>query len=122
MPTIYHVSHSPSSVHFVEVAEGSSYVTGQPNDETFVVQDDAARRAFELNYTGFRSFNLKDEYEVGEYVTFRNNLYQHLAEKQVLIEDPVDDSQDPIIQTPGNSPGSWELITVPEPDDELIPV
>ncbi len=122
MPTIYHVSHGPSSVHFVEVAEGSSYKTGQPNDETFVVQDEAARRAFELNYTGFRSFNLRDEYEIGEYVTFRDNLYQHVAAKQVLVEGPIDDSEDPIVETPANNPNGWELITVPEPDDELIPV
>lgn len=113
MPTIYHVSHGPSAVHFVAVAEGSSYKTGQPNDETFVVKDEAARRAFELNYTGFKSFDLKEEYEVGEYVTFRDNLYQRLAEKQVLIQDPIDDGEVPIIQTPRNNPNGWELITVP---------
>ena len=116
MPTIYHVSHSPSSVHFVEVAEGSSYVTGQPNDETFVVQDEAARRAFELNYTGFRSFNLKDEYEIGEYVTFRDNLYQSIRAIEPYIE-PEFPEETPIIPTPANTPKFWELITYEEESD-----
>lgn len=113
MTTKYHVCWGPDAVLFVTVPDGSTFKTGQPNDETFVVQDEAARRAFELNYTGFRSFDLKEEYEVGEYVTFRDNLYQRLAEKQVLIQDPIDDGEVPIIQTPRNNPNGWELITVP---------
>ncbi len=119
MTTKYHVCWGPDAVAFVEVPDGSALQTGQPNDEVFDVQDDAARRAFELNYTGFRSFGLKEEYEVGEYVTFRDSLYQRLAEKQVLIQDPIDDGEAPIIQTPGNNPNGWKLISIPDDPQEL---
>lgn len=116
MTTKYHVCWGPDAVLFVTVPDGSTFKTGQPNDETFVVQDEAARRAFELNYTGFRSFNLKEEYEVGEYVTFRDNLYQSINGIEPYIE-PEFPEETPIIPTPANSPKSWQLITYEEESD-----
>ena len=80
MTTKYHVCWGPNAVAFVEVPDGSDFQTGQPNDEVFDVRDDAARRAFELNYTGFDHFKLEDEYEDGQYVVFLDNLYRALAE------------------------------------------
>mgnify|MGYP006188004611 CR=1 FL=1 len=110
----YHISHGPSAVHFVEVAEGSLFKTGQPNDETFVVQDEAARRAFELNYTGFREFYLQEEYDDGEYVTFKDNLYRATATVEPYVESDFEEEVKPFIPTPVNNTKDWTLITIPD--------
>ena len=117
MTTKYHVCHGPSAVHFVEVPAGTGFKTGQPNDEVFDVRDDAARRAFELNFTGFREFSLREEYEDGEYVTFRDNLYRATAEVEPYVEDDSGLDPDPVIPTPANDPKEWILITYEEESD-----
>ena len=119
MTTKYHVCWGLNAVAFVEVPDGSDYQTGQPNDEVFAVRDDAARRAFELNYTGFRHFKLKDEYKDGEYVVFRGNLYRALAEVEPYTPDP--DPGEPVDEPPFPSSDfkNWKLIAVPDPADEL---
>jgi len=119
MTTKYHVCWGPNAVAFVEVPDGSAFQTGQPNDEVFDVRDNAARRAFELNYTGFRHFKLKEEYEDGEYVVFRDNLYRALAEVKPYTPDP--DPDEPVDEPPFPSRDfkNWKLITVPDPADEL---
>ena len=118
MTTKYHVCHGPDHVHFVEVPDGSVFQTGQPNDEVFDVRDDAALRAFELNFTGFREFSLREEYEDGEYVTFKENLYRATAEVEPYVEDPDPDPFDPapVIPTPPRDPSQWLLITIDEPE------
>ena len=122
MTTKYHVCWGPNAVAFVEVPDGSAFKTGQPHDEVFDVRDDAARRAFELNYTGFRHFKLQDEYEDGEYVVFRLNLYRALAEVEPYTPDP--DPLEPVEEPPFPSRDfkDWKLITVPDPADELTAV
>ena len=122
MTTKYHVCWGPNAVAFVEVPDGSAFQTGQPNDEVFDVRDDAARRAFELNYTGFRRFKLDDEYEDGEYVVFRLNLYRALDKVEPYTPDP--DPDEPVDEPPFPSKDfkDWKLITVPDPADELTAV
>lgn len=122
MTTKYHVCWGPNAVAFVEVPDGSAFQTGQPNAEVFDVRDDAARRAFELNYTGFRPFKLQDEYEDGEYVVFRLNLYRALAEVEPYTPDP--DPLEPVDEPPfpNRDFKDWKLITVPDPADELTAV
>jgi hypothetical protein len=116
MTTKYHVCWGPNAVAFVEVPDGSAFQTGQPNDEVFDVRDDAARRAFELNYKGFRHFKLEGEYEAGEYVVFIFNLYRALAE----VEPYTPDFDEPPF--PSRDFKDWKLVTVPDPADELTAV
>lgn len=122
MTTKYHVCWGPNAVAFVEVPDGSAFKTGQPNDEVFDVRDDAARRAFELNYTGFRHFKLEDEYEDGEYVVFLDNLYRALDKVGPYTPDP--DPDEPVEEPPFPSRDfkDWKLITVPDPAVELTAV
>ncbi len=114
MTTKYHVCWGPDAVAFVEVPDGTAFQTGQPNDEVFEVRDDAARRAFELNYTGFDHFKLEDEYEDGQYVVFLDNLYRALAEVEPYTPDP--DPLEPVEEPPfpNRDFKDWVLITVPE--------
>lgn len=115
MTTKYHVCWGPDAVAFVEVPDGSSFKTGQPNDEVFEVRDDAARRAFELNFTGFREFSLRDEYEDGEYVTFRDKLYRATDEVEPYVENDFEEEEvEPLIPTPANDTKDWTLITYEE--------
>ena len=116
MTTKYHVCWGPNAVAFVRVPDGSAFQTGQPNDEIFEVRDDAARRAFELNY-GFRHFKLEDEYEDGEYVVFLDNLYRALAEVKPYNPDPDPFDPAPIIPTPPCNSSQWQLITIEEPEE-----
>ena len=114
MTTKYHVCWGPDAVAFVEVPDGSAFQTGQPNDEVFDVRDDAARRAFELNYTGFDHFKLEDEYEEGQYVIFLDNLYRALDKVEPYTPDP--DPLEPVEEPPfpNRDFKDWVLITVPE--------
>ena len=119
MTTKFHVCYGPNTTHFVEVPDGSAFQTGQPNDEVFEVRDDAARRAFELNYTGFREFSLQEEYEDGEYVVFRDDLYRATATVEPYVEDPAPDPLEPapVFPTPPRDPSQWLLITIEEPEE-----
>ena len=118
MTTKYHVCHGPSAVHFVEVLDGSAFQTGQPNDEVFEVRDNAALRAFELNY-GFREFSLNEEYDDGEYVTFRDDLYRATATVEPYVENPAPDPFDPapVFPTPPRDTADWVLISIEEPEE-----
>ena len=122
MTTKYHVCWGPNAVAFVEVPDGSAFQTGQPNDEVFDVRDDAARRAFELNYTGFDHFKLEDEYGDGQYVIFLDNLYRALDKVEPYTPDP--DPLEPVEEPPfpNRDFKDWKLITVPDPADELTAV
>ncbi len=115
MTTKYHVCWGPDAVAFVEVPDGSAFQTGQPNDEVFDVQDDAARRAFELNYTGFDHFKLEDEYEDGQYVVFLDNLYRALAEVEPYTPDPIEPVEEPPFPT--RDFRDWTLITIPDEEE-----
>ncbi len=57
--TTYHVCHGPNAVHYVEVEDGSSFITGQPNSEEFTDEATARARAEELGYV----FPTEDEQE-----------------------------------------------------------
>jgi|TARA_B100000073_G_scaffold308118_1_gene278919 hypothetical protein len=113
----YHVAWGPEAVAFVEVPDGTLFKTGQPNDEVFDVRDDAARRAFELNYTGFRHFDLQDEYEDGEYAVFRLNLYRALNTVTPYQPDP--DPDEPVVEPPfpNRDNTDWKLITNPDEEE-----
>lgn len=115
MTTKYHVCWGPNAVAFVEVPDGSDFQTGQPNDEIFEIRDDAARRAFELGYSGFKPFKLRDHYENGEYAIFYgNDLYRALAEIEPYDLDPSGHWQPPY---PNRDRNHWILVTVPvDPD------
>ena len=117
MTTKYHVCWGPDAVAFVEVPDGSDFQTGQPNDEVFDVRDDAARRAFELNYTGFDHFKLGDEYEDGDYVVFRFNLYRALDKVEPYTPDP--DPIEPVEEPPFPTRDfkDWTLITIPDEEE-----
>jgi len=117
MTTKYHVCWGPDAVAFVGVPDGSTFKTGQPNDEVFDVRDDAARRAFELNYTGFDHFKLEDEYEDGDYVVFRLNLYRALAKVEPYTPDP--DPIEPVEEPPFPTRDfkDWTLITIPDEEE-----
>ena len=60
--TTYYVCHGPDVVHYVEVAEGSAFETGQPNSESFTDETAARARAEELGYV----FTDEDEDEDAE--------------------------------------------------------
>jgi hypothetical protein len=113
----YHVAWGPEAVAFVEVPDGTLFKTGQPNDEVFDVRDDAARRAFELNYTDFRHFDLQDEYEDGEYAVFRLNLYRALNTVTPYQPDP--DPDEPVVEPPfpNRDNTDWKLITNPDEEE-----
>lgn len=117
MTTKYHVCWGPDAVAFVEVPDGSAFKTGQPNDEVFDARDDAARRAFELNYTGFDHFKLEDDYEEGQYVIFRYNLYRALDKVEPYFVDP--DRPGPVQEPPfpNRDQTRWVLVTVPDESD-----
>ena len=117
MTTKYHVCWGPDAVAFVEVPDGIDFKTGQPNDEVFDVRDDAARRAFELNYTGFDHFKLEDEYEDGDYVVFRFNLYRALDKVEPYTPDP--DPIEPVEEPPFPTRDfkDWTLITIPDEEE-----
>ena len=117
MTTKYHVCWGPDAVLFMTVPDGSTFKTGQPNDEVFDVQDDAARRAFELNYTGFDHFKLQDEYEDGQYVVFLDNLYRALNEVGPYTPDP--DPFEPVEEPPfpNRDFKDWTLITIPDEEE-----
>lgn len=46
----YYICHGPEAVHYVEVPEGSSFVSGQPTIEEFTDEALAIARAEELGY------------------------------------------------------------------------
>ena len=46
----WYVCHGADAVHFVEIAEGSSVVSGQPNIEEYNNEQEAIARATELGY------------------------------------------------------------------------
>jgi len=46
----WYVCHGDDAVHFVEIAEGSSVISGQPNIEKFINEEEAKARAIELGY------------------------------------------------------------------------
>ena len=48
--TTYYVCHGPEVVHYLEVNEGSTFETGQPNVEAFTDHSAARARAEELGY------------------------------------------------------------------------
>ena len=48
--TFYYVCHGPEAVHYIEVADGAIFDTGQPNTETFTDEAAARARAEELGY------------------------------------------------------------------------
>lgn len=48
--TTYYVCHGPNAVHYIEVEEGSTFSTGQPNSEEFSDEATARARAEELGY------------------------------------------------------------------------
>ena len=53
----YCVCYGPEVVHYIEVNDGSTFTTGQPNTETFTDEALARVRAEELGYV------FEDEYE-----------------------------------------------------------
>ena len=114
MATKYHVCWGPNAVAFVEVPDGSDFQTGQPNDEVFDVRDDAARRAFELNY-GFREFSLQEEYDDGEYVTFKDNLYRATATVQPYKPDTEEAFL--VLPVPPCDTADWVLVSIDEPEE-----
>lgn len=48
--TTYYVCYGPEVVHFIEVNDGSTFSTGQPNTEMFTEKLSARARAVELGY------------------------------------------------------------------------
>ena len=58
--TTYYVCHGPDAVHYIEVAAGSAFTTGQPNSESFEDEDTARARAEELGYV----FETEEEEEL----------------------------------------------------------
>jgi hypothetical protein len=46
----WYVCHGDDVVHFVEIAEGSSIISGQPNIEKFTNEEEAKARAIKLGY------------------------------------------------------------------------
>ena len=50
MTTTYYICHGPNAVHFLEVEEGQTFTTGQPNTESFTDEAAARARAEELGY------------------------------------------------------------------------
>ena len=46
----YYVCHGPNAVHYIEVEDGSTFSTGQPNSEEFTDEAAARARAEELGY------------------------------------------------------------------------
>lgn len=46
----WYVCYGDDAVHFVEIAEGSSVISGQPNIEKFTNEEEAKARAIELGY------------------------------------------------------------------------
>ena len=46
----YYICHGTGSVHYIEVGDGSTFVTGQPNIEQFDNKAAAVARATELGY------------------------------------------------------------------------
>jgi hypothetical protein len=48
--TSYHICYGPNAVHYIEVEEGSTFITGQPSTESFTDETVARSRAEELGY------------------------------------------------------------------------
>ena len=46
----YYICHGAGAVHYVEIAEGMAFVTGQPTVEEFTDEAAAKARAIELGY------------------------------------------------------------------------
>jgi len=46
----YYVCHGTGAVHYIEVGDGSAFVTGQPTVEEFTDEAAAKARATELGY------------------------------------------------------------------------
>ena len=46
----YHVCHGAGAVHYIEISDGSTFVTGQPTVEEFTDESAAKARAIELGY------------------------------------------------------------------------
>lgn len=46
----YYVCHGAKAVHYIEVGDGSAFVTGQPTVEEFTDEAAAKARAIELGY------------------------------------------------------------------------
>ena len=53
----YYVCHGTGTVHYIEVGDGSTFVTGQPAVEEFTDEAAAKARAIELGYV----FDEEDE-------------------------------------------------------------
>ena len=111
MTTKYHVCWGPDAVAFVEVPDGSAFQTGQPNDESFTDQDEAALRAWELDFKGFKTFNLNSEFEAGCYVKYSEDLYKALVDVFPYEEDKS--ALEPVpAPLPPLSPSIWKLISI----------
>jgi len=46
----YHICHGAGAVHYIEIDDGSTFVTGQPTVEDFTDEAAAKARAIELGY------------------------------------------------------------------------
>ena len=46
----YHICHGAGAVHYIEIHDGSTFVTGQPIVEDFTDEAAAKARAVELGY------------------------------------------------------------------------
>ena len=46
----YYICHGPGAVHYIEIDDGSTFVTGQPTVEKFTDEAAAKARATELGY------------------------------------------------------------------------
>ena len=46
----YYICYGTGSVHYIEVSDGSTFVTGQPSVEEFADEAAAKARALELGY------------------------------------------------------------------------
>lgn len=46
----WYVCHGDDTVHFVEIAEGSTVISGQPNIEEYTNEEEAVARATALGY------------------------------------------------------------------------
>lgn len=46
----YYICHGTGAVHYIEISDGSIFVTGQPTVEEFTDEAAAKARAIELGY------------------------------------------------------------------------
>ena len=84
---IYFVAYgNEDTVHYGSVEPGGAVSTGQPNMEEFDTAAAMARRAFQLNPDVFRQWDEAGQYEIGDFVIIKSDLYEKGADGFELIE------------------------------------